>query len=112
MNGKAERKNRTLIEFVVAILLDLGAAPSCWGEIIKIVNNVLNRMPKPNNTNSLYEVLKNKTPNLSYFITWGCLAYVRIPDPKRRKLASSFYERVFIGYAENNKAYRFYDLRK
>ena len=40
----------------------------------------------------------------------GCLAYVRIPDPKRRKLASRVYEYVFIGYAENSKAYRFYDL--
>ena len=39
-----------------------------------------------------------------------CLAYVRIPDPKRVKLASRAYECVFIGYAVNSKAYRFYDL--
>ena len=32
-------------------------------------------------------------------------------DPKRRKLASRAYECVFIGYAVNSKAYRFYDLK-
>ena len=48
MNGKAERKNKTLTELVVAILLELGAAPFWWGEIIKSVNYVLNRIPKSN----------------------------------------------------------------
>ncbi|KAA0063255.1 Retrovirus-related Pol polyprotein from transposon TNT 1-94 [Cucumis melo var. makuwa] len=36
----------------------------------------------------------------------GCLANVRIPDPKKRKLASRAYEYVFIGYSESSKAYR------
>jgi len=47
---------------------------------------------------------------LSYFRTSGCLAYVRIPDLKRVKLASRAYECAFIGYANNNEAYQFYDL--
>lgn len=34
MNNKAERKNRTLTELVVAILLNSGAASYWWGEII------------------------------------------------------------------------------
>ncbi|KAL4025369.1 hypothetical protein IC575_013758 [Cucumis melo] len=110
MNGKVERKNRTLTELVVAILLESGAAPSWWGEIIKTVNYVLNRIPKSNCKTSPYEVLKHKTSNLTYLRTWGCLAYVRIPNPKRRKLASRTYECVFIGYTENSKAYKFYDL--
>ncbi|KAL0540288.1 hypothetical protein IC582_024522 [Cucumis melo] len=110
MSGKTERKNRTLTELVVAILLESEAASSWWSEIIKTVNYVLNRIPQSNSKTSPYEVLKHKTPNLTYLRTWGCLAYVRIPDPKRKKLASRAYECVFIGYAENSKAYRFYDL--
>ena len=47
---------------------------------------------------------------MSYLRTWDCLAYVRIPDPKRRKLASRAYKCIFTGYVENSKAYRFYDL--
>ncbi|KAL0556336.1 hypothetical protein IC582_004849 [Cucumis melo] len=52
MNEKAETKNRTLTELVVAILLESGAAPSWWGEIIKTVNYVLNRIPKSNSKTS------------------------------------------------------------
>lgn len=44
--------------------------------------------------------------------TWGCLTYVRIPDPKRVKLTSRACEFVFIGYVENSKAYRFCDLNE
>ncbi|CAJ2678824.1 unnamed protein product [Trifolium pratense] len=110
MNGKAERKNRTLTELVVAIMLNSGAAAHWWGEIILTVCFVLNRVPKSKEMISPYETLKKRQPNLSYLRTWGCLAYVRIPDPKRVKLASRAYECVFIGYAANSKAYRFYDL--
>ena len=94
----------------MAILLNSGAASHWWGGILLTVCYVLNRVPKSKSKISPYEILKNRQPNLSYFRTWGCLAYVRIPDPKRIKLASRAYECVFIGYAINSKAYRFYDL--
>lgn len=99
MNGKAERKNRTYSELVVATLLSSGAASFWWGEILLTVCYVLNRVPNSKTKISPYEIWKNKKPNVSYFRTWGCLAYVRIPDPKRLKLASRAYECVFIGYA-------------
>ncbi|XP_021741961.1 uncharacterized protein LOC110708182 [Chenopodium quinoa] len=104
MNGKAERKNRTFTDLVVAISLYSGAADHWWGEILLTVCYVLNRIPKTKSKVSPYEILRNKRPNISYFRTWGCLAYVRIPDPKRVKLASRAYECVFIGYAINSKS--------
>ncbi|GKD10821.1 retrovirus-related pol polyprotein from transposon TNT 1-94 [Tanacetum coccineum] len=69
------------------------------------------RIPKSKSKTSPFEIMKNKPPNLSYFRSWGCFAYVRIHDPKRIKLASRAYECVFIGYALNSKAYRFFDLK-
>jgi len=111
MNGKAERKNRTFSELIVATLLNSGAASFWWGEILLTVCYVLNRIPKSKSSITPYELFKGKKPNLSYFRTLGSLAYVRIPDPKRKKLASRAYECVFIGYAINSKAYRFYDLK-
>ena len=77
-----------------------------------IIGYVLNRVPKAKCKISPYEILNKRQPNLSYLRTWGCLAYVRILDPKRVKLASRAYACVFIGYAANNKAYRFYDLKE
>jgi len=110
MNGKAGRKNRTFTESVVSIMLNSEDASHWWGEILLTVCFVLNRVPKSKNKISPYEILKKRQPNLSYFRTWVCLAYVRIPYPKRVKLASKAYECAFIGYAINSKAYRFYDL--
>lgn len=98
MNGKVERKNRTFTESIVTILLNSGATSHWWGEILLTVCYVLNRIPKSRSKISPYEVFKSKKPSLSYFKTWGCLAYVKISDPKRNKLASRAYECVFIGY--------------
>jgi hypothetical protein len=40
----------------------------------------------------------------------GCLAFYRVPDPKRTKLGPRAIKSVFVGYAENCKAYRLLDL--
>ena len=41
---------------------------------------------------------------------WGCIAYYKVPDPKRTKLGPRGLKSVFVGYAENSKAYRLLDL--
>ena len=41
---------------------------------------------------------------------WGCIAYFRVPDPKRTKLGPRAIKSVFVGYAVNSKAYRLLDL--
>lgn len=110
MNGKAERKNRTFAELVVAIMINSGAAPHWWGEALLTVCYVLNRVPNAKTKVSPFELWKGRKPNVSYFKTWGCLAYVRKPDPKRSKLSSRAYECVFLGYSVNSKAYRFFDV--
>ena len=69
-----------------------------------------NQFPKSKSKIYPNEILRKRQPNLSYLRTWGCLAYVRISDPKWVKITSRAYEYAFIGYATNNKTYRFYDL--
>ena len=111
MNRKAERKNRTFTELIVAIMLSSGAAPHWWGGgALMTVCYVLNRVSNAKTNISPFELWKGRKPNVSYFKTCGCLAYVRIPDPKRSKLATRAYECVFIGYSVNSKAYIFYDV--
>ena len=41
---------------------------------------------------------------------WGCLAYVRLTNPKIPKLGIRATTCVFFGYAINSAAYRFFDL--
>jgi len=66
MNGKVDRKNRTFIELVVAIMLNSGAAPHWWGEILLNFSYMLNRVPKTKNKVFPYEILKKRQPIFSY----------------------------------------------
>lgn len=38
------------------------------------------------------------------------MAYYKVPDPKKTKLGPRALKSVFVGYAENSKAYRLLDL--
>uniref|UniRef100_A0A2N9GVD6 CCHC-type domain-containing protein n=1 Tax=Fagus sylvatica TaxID=28930 RepID=A0A2N9GVD6_FAGSY len=59
---------------------------------------------------SPYELWNGRKPNLSYLKVWGCIAYFRVPNPKRTKLGPRAIKSVFVGYAVNSKAYRLLDL--
>ena len=50
--------------------------------------------------------MKRKKAKPKLFKSMGCIAYYRVPDPKRTKLGPRALKSVFLGYAENSKAYR------
>ncbi|KAH9726106.1 hypothetical protein KPL70_008133 [Citrus sinensis] len=106
-NGVAERKNRTLIEMVNAMLFNAGLGKGFWGEAILTACHILNRVPNKKTKVTPYELWKKKKPNLSYLRVWGCRAIVRLPEPKIKKLGERGIECIFLGYAEHSKAYRF-----
>ena len=62
-----------------------------------------------------YEGWKGRKPNINFCVhgvvwqksTWGCLAKVNIPAPKKRKVGPKTFDCVFLGYAQNNTAYSF-----
>lgn len=56
MNGIAERKNITLTELVVAVMLNYGVAPHWWGKLLLIVCYVLNKFLKLKIKISPYDV--------------------------------------------------------
>jgi transposase InsO family protein len=72
-NGIAEKKNRTLIELVNAILGTVGLSKEWWGEAILTACHVLNRVPTKNKEITPFEEWEKKRLNLSYMRTWGCL---------------------------------------
>ncbi|GJR29736.1 zinc finger, CCHC-type containing protein [Tanacetum coccineum] len=55
-----------------------------------------------------YELWTKRKPNLNYLKVWGCRAVVRLPDPKLKTLGERGIECIFVGYAKNSKAFRFY----
>ena len=53
---------------------------------------------------------KGHKSNLGYLRVWGCLAFVRLTDPKIPKLGIRATTCTFLGYAINSVAYIFFDL--
>jgi transposase InsO family protein len=102
-NGVAERKNRTLVEMVNALLCNSGLNKSFWGEVILSACYILNRIPQKKSKITPYELWKKRKPNLSYFKVWACRAIVLLPELKIRKLGQKANECIFLGYAQHSK---------
>ena len=81
-----------------------------WDEALLIACHVHNRVLYKKIQSFPYELWNGRKPNLSYLKVWGCIAYFRVPDPKRTKLGPKAIKSVFVGYAVNSKAYRLLDL--
>ena len=109
-NGLAERKNRTLVDMVNAMILNAKLPNNLWGEALLTACHVHNRIPSKKFKVSPYELWKGRKPNLRYLRVWGCLAFYRVTDPKRIKLGPRALKSVFVGYAQHSKAYRLLDL--
>ena len=101
-NGVAERKIKTLIELTNAMLIKSGALLHFWDEAILTACHVLNRVPHKKSHTTSFEMWKRHKPNLGYLRVWGCLAYVRLTDPKMPKLGIRATTCVFLGNLYNN----------
>ena len=53
---------------------------------------------------------KGHKPNLGYLREWGCLAYVRLIDPKIPNLGIRATTCAFLSYTINSTAYKFFNL--
>ena len=69
--------------------------------------HVLNKVPVKDNETTPYEQWEKKRTTLSYLRTWGCLAKVNVPIPKKRKLGPKTVDCVNLGYARNSVGYSF-----
>jgi hypothetical protein len=77
------------------------------GEVILTTNFVLNRVVTKNREVTPYEGWNGRKPNVNFLRTWGCLAKVNLPEPKKRKLGPKTVDCAFLGYAHSSTAYRF-----
>jgi hypothetical protein len=109
-NGVAERLNRTLCEKMRAMLLDSGLSPKFWAEAAQTACFLRNLSP----TRILgilvpSKLRSNKLPNVAYLRVWGCKAFVKVKD-YRKKLEPKAKECIFTGYEQEGRVYRFLDI--
>ena len=103
-NGIAERKNRTIMEAVRAMLHDQDLPMHLWAEAARTTVYVQNHAP--------HRVLDNKTPEenfsgekpeVSHLRIFVFPVYIHISKEKRMKLYPSGKKGIFVGYSEKSK---------
>ena len=65
-NGLAERKNRTLVGMVYAMILSAKLPFNLWGEALLTICHMHNRVPSKKIKISPYELWNGRKPNLDY----------------------------------------------
>ncbi|KAJ6937917.1 hypothetical protein NC652_012263 [Populus alba x Populus x berolinensis] len=110
LNGVAERKNRTILDMARSLLKAKKLPKQYWAEAVSCAVYLLNRCP----TRSLQGVTPEEAwsghkPNVTHLRVFGCVAYAKIPDARRRKLDDKSEKCIFVGYGERRMGYRLYN---
>jgi len=110
-NGIAERMNRTLVEMARTMLQNSNLGKRYWGEAISTACYIRNRCPtKAIRNQTPYESIYKNKPDVSHFLEFGKKVLYYIPNEKRTKFDSKCGNGIFMGYGDNFKGYRIYDL--
>jgi hypothetical protein len=108
-NGVSERKNRTILNMVRAMLISGSAPKFLWTEAAHTAVQILNSLPtKSNNGITLDEKFTGLKPDLSSYRIFGCLAFVHLDKSKRDKLSPRSILGIHLGLDDSSKAYRVY----
>ena len=108
-NGVAERKNRTLVECAHNMLQGKNISNGFWAEAINAVVYLKNSSPtKKLELQTPFEVFHGYKPEISHLRIIGSMDFSHIPKYDRRKLDAKSIECVFVGYCEDQKAYKIF----
>ncbi|KAK1631554.1 hypothetical protein QYE76_005869 [Lolium multiflorum] len=109
-NGVVERKNRTIIEMARTMLSEFNSPHNFWEEAISTAVHYSNRLfLRPLHNKTPYELLTGNKPNVMYIRVFGCKCLVKNNKGKLGKFETRTIEGIFVGYAENSHAYRYYN---
>ncbi|RDY01703.1 hypothetical protein CR513_14923, partial [Mucuna pruriens] len=98
-NGKAERRNRTLMNMTRCMFKDKNMPKQFWGEVVSIAAYILNRSPTRSlNDVTPEEVWSRRKPAISHFWVFGSLCFKHVPDKRRKKLNNKGQVMMFLGY--------------
>jgi transposase InsO family protein len=114
-NGVSERKNRTILNMVRAMLIAGHVPKFLWTEAAHTAVQLLNSLPtKSNNGTTPEERFSGIKPDLSLYRIFGCFTFVHKHKSQRDKLTSRSFLGIQLGLDDASKAYRVYipSLRK
>uniref|UniRef100_A0AAV1VJJ4 Integrase catalytic domain-containing protein n=1 Tax=Peronospora matthiolae TaxID=2874970 RepID=A0AAV1VJJ4_9STRA len=110
-NGVAERMNRTIMERSRSMLYYKGVPMEWWAEAVSTAVYLINRSTNTHNaTVTPFELGFKVKPTLDHLRVFGSRGYAHIDEAKRTKLEPKSFRCLLLGYPENVKGYRVYDL--
>jgi hypothetical protein len=104
-NGVAERKNQSIVEAARAMLKEKSIPKFYWAEVVRTAVYFQNQI---GDKVSAYEQYFRTKPNLGLLRVFGSIAYVHIPQEKRRKLDTKAEKCSLVGYSDEQKGYKCY----
>jgi transposase InsO family protein len=108
-NGVVERRNQTVVGMARALLNQRGMPAVFWGEAVVTAVYILNRSStKALNGRTSYEAWHGRKSAVSLLRVFGCLTFGKELG-HIGKLDDRSTPGVFIGYAEDSKAYHILD---
>ena len=108
-NGITERKNRTLVECAHNMIQGKNFSIGFWVEAINIIVYLKNRIPtKKLDLQTHFEVFHGYKTEVNHSRVFGCKDFAHFPKHDRRKLDAKSIECIFVGYCNDNKAYKLF----
>jgi hypothetical protein len=110
-NGVAERRMRTIMEHVRAVLFDGNLTRALWAECVRHVTDLLNMTPSVSTHNQTpYELWHNKKPTALNLRVFGCKAFVHVPKERRDKLDPRATVCMYLGLPDHKRGFRLLDV--
>jgi hypothetical protein len=104
-----ERKNKTIVGAVHAMIRDQGLSMFLWAEACRTTIFIQNRGPHTIlGKLTPKEVFTSMRPDVSHLRIFGSVCYCHVPLEKRPKLDPTREKRISVGYSEVSKAYHIF----
>ena len=102
----AERKNRSIMEVVKAMIHDKYLPMyDLWEEESRTIIYVHNRVSHSTLGNkTLEDMFTKENPEVSHLKIFGCSVYIHIPKEKILELDPLGKKRLFVGYSQQSKS--------
>lgn len=110
-NGLCERFNRTIVERAKCLLFEAKLEKKFWAEAVNSAVYLKNRTPASGLGDiTPFEKWTCRKPDLSHVRVFGSPVMVHIPKNKRLKWDKKAVKYILVGYPDNVKGYRLYNL--